>query len=74
MSLAHTDVPSHYDPVAVFAVVFDNGLLAGDLAPQLTCDEVNVLGGLLESAGHTDGARYWLRCHRDIDCAEPERH
>ncbi|ASU79181.1 hypothetical protein CDG81_13775 [Actinopolyspora erythraea] len=68
-----TDLPNHYDPVAVFAETFDDGMLAEHLATLFTCDEVNVLAGLLESFHRHEGARCWLDVHQN-DCDEPHRH
>ncbi len=73
MTTTSTDVPSHYDPIQVLAEVFDHGLLANDVGPALTCFEVNVLAGFLESIGRHDGARYWLMAHQQ-DCDEPHLH
>ncbi|WP_406690341.1 hypothetical protein REH65_31220 [Saccharopolyspora sp. ID03-671] len=73
MTTPSTDVPSHYDPIQVFAEIFDFGLLANHVGPALTCSEVNVLAGALESIGRQDGARYWLVAHQQ-DCDESHLH
>ncbi|MEY8042621.1 hypothetical protein AB8O55_24715 [Saccharopolyspora cebuensis] len=73
MTTANIDVPSYYDPREVLAATFDDGLLAIHLGPALTCVEVNVLAAFLDSAGRTDGARYWLSSHQQ-DCEEPHLH
>jgi hypothetical protein len=65
-------VPQHYDPVTVFTEVFADGWLAGDLAEVLTCSDVNVLAGLLESRNPT-AAEVWLDVHRE-HCSTPYLH
>ncbi|MDA3644372.1 hypothetical protein LZ318_30830 [Saccharopolyspora indica] len=71
--MSTTDLPSHYDPAAVFAHVFDNGLVADYLAQAMCCTEVNALVAVLEASGHLDGARYWLETHR-ADCDRTHLH
>lgn len=66
-------VPEWYDPVAVFAEVFADAGLARDLAEALTCDEVNVLAGLLAAGDYSTSADQWLAAHRTT-CGHPERH
>lgn len=73
MTTPSTDVPSHYDPAEILAEVFDHGLLANHVGPALTCSEVNVLAGFLESIGRQAGARYWLVAHQQ-HCNEPHLH
>lgn len=65
--------PDCYDPVAVFVGVYADARLASDLAEALTCDEVNVLAGLLAATGYPASADQWLAAHRD-KCAHLERH
>lgn len=62
-----------YDPGEVFAEVFGDPVLAADIAFALTCREVNVLVGLLESRGRPDAAALWLT-HHLADCDDPPRH
>lgn len=66
-------VPQRYDPVAVFTEVFADAGLARDLAEALTCDEVNVLAGLLAASAHLTSAEQWLAAHRTT-CGHRERH
>lgn len=66
-------VPERYDPVAVFTEVFADAGLAHDLAEALTCDEVNVLAGLLAAGDYPASAEQWLAAHRTT-CGHPERH
>ncbi|TDD89217.1 hypothetical protein E1202_11960 [Saccharopolyspora karakumensis] len=57
-------VPSYYGLGEILAEVFDDGMLADDLAIFLTYIEVNVLAGFLHTTGHHDGADHWLRSHQ----------
>ncbi|MBQ0928589.1 hypothetical protein [Saccharopolyspora endophytica] len=66
-------VPSYYDPGEILAEVFEDGILADDLAVFLTCIEVNVLAGFLHATGRHDGGDYWLRSHQ-AGCDAPHRH
>lgn len=66
-------VPSYYDPGEILAEVFDDGMLADDVAGFLTCIEVNVLAGFLDAVGRHDGAEDWLQCHR-AGCPTPHLH
>jgi hypothetical protein len=65
-------VPAYYDPVTVFAEVFADTDLAGDLAEALTCSEVNVLAGLL-ACRDPRAAEAWLEEHRQ-QCPTPHIH
>ena len=62
-----------YDPLAVFVAVFSDPAIAADVAHVLTCNEVNVLVGLLEAHHSPDAAALWLT-HHLRDCDEPPRH
>lgn len=65
--------PERYDPVAVFTEVFADAGLASDLAEAFTCDEVNVLAGLLAAGEYPTSAEQWLAAHRTT-CGHRERH
>lgn len=65
--------PLVYDPLVVFIDVFADPDLAADIAVALTCREVNVLVGLLESYSRPDAAARWLT-HHLTDCDDPPRH
>lgn len=73
MTATDTAVPSQHDPQEVFAETFDDGALAHDIGPRLTCHEVNALVGLLDSLDRSDGTSRWLRAHQH-DCEDPHRH
>lgn len=68
-----TESPPFYDPVWTFVGVFADDLVADHIGGLLTCGEVNVLAGLLESCGQRPAAGRWLSVHRAV-CDAPDRH
>jgi hypothetical protein len=50
-----------------FAQVFDDGMFASMLGPQLTCSEVDAIAGLLLAAGRENAALFWLERHAQGD-------
>ena len=55
-----------------FVGVWSQGLSA-DIAPALTCTEVDALADLLAAAGRSDAAEAWIDTHRASD-EEGDRH
>lgn len=53
--------------VTHFTAVFSAGDLAADLAPQLSCVEVEALAGMLRALGEPAAADRWLDAHADQD-------
>ena len=50
-----------------FTAVFSKRDLAADIAPQLSCIEVEALAGLLRALGESATADIWIREHATAD-------
>jgi len=50
-----------------FVAVFDDQMVANDLAQIMTCIEVDAVVGLLYAAGREDAAKYWSDRHNASD-------
>lgn len=50
-----------------FTAVFSAGDLAGDVAPQLSCEEVEALAGMLRALGEPASADMWINAHAETD-------
>jgi hypothetical protein len=55
------------DELTHFTAVFSKVDLAADIAPQLTCTEVEALAGLLRALGEPATADTWIREHAADD-------
>ncbi|MCJ1675420.1 hypothetical protein MT355_19320 [Rathayibacter sp. VKM Ac-2929] len=55
------------EALAEFVSVFSHGELADDLAPRLTCGEVDALAGLLRAFGRDEAADLWITEHSTDD-------
>ncbi len=60
-------VPTLTDAAATFGNTFHDGTLANDIAPKLTCAEVDALVRLLLAAGLAAAADLWLNAHAADD-------
>ncbi|WP_207568344.1 hypothetical protein [Mycolicibacterium fallax] len=56
-----------YDALVAHLDAWERSDLAGDLATQLTCGEVNALVGLLVAFGRQRAAQQWISAHAEGD-------